>query len=256
MKKYIKIPLLVLVSLCLISCQKNADNKDSNTDGDEQTSIIDPIVTGDGDGDSSDDDTIPPYTPWEPDIIDYDDPQNPDGVPVDETVYDYSMVTYTNVWGGFVKSGNTYTASSNNSLAISQTPPFTHGTIKADFTYTSACDSGLIFGCSSRTSSYWEGYGTCYYMFFINYQGNTYLAKTDNGDWITIASGRAVGIQSTTEPVTLKCYFYGNKINCFVGDELLISVKDQAYLTGTGYGFRAGTAGVKVSNVVVTNEKI
>ena len=251
MRKSLKSCLLVLsASFVLLGCDKGGGDKPVETE------IIDPVKTGDGDGGEV---TPPePYEPWEPEIIDLDEPADPDGVPVDDTVYDYSSISYRYPNGGFTESAGVYSAAYDNSLAINETttPPFTHGTIQADFVYTTASDSGLIFGCSAKSDYFWEGSGVSYYMFFINYQGNTYLAKTDNGQWITIASGRKVGIQSTTEPVTLKCYFYGDKISCFVNDELLIAVKDPTYLKGTGYGFRAGAKNVKVSNVTVSSSKI
>ena len=240
-----KIPLkmLVLLAFCpllLTSCATN-------------TKVIEPEVIDNG-GDGGD------YEPWVGEILDLDDPTSIDEVPYDKTVYDYSSMSFKTVHGAFSSTSTTYTASSNDSMAINtnSTSPFTHGTYSVDITIPTAGDSGIVFGLSYRNQeTFWEGGSIAYYFFFINSDGIAYLGKTNNGAWTALKTVEGYkSIIGKSTPTNLKVLFYGDKIICFVNNSIVIAVRDRNYLTGSGFGFRLAKSSVSVTNIFASSNRV
>lgn len=237
--------LLVFLPLLITSCASGAGGNNSDSKGDSSSSQ------------TSEEET---FSSWEGDIIDLDDSQNIEEVEVDDTVYDYSSMSFTTVNGSFDVTGGKYVASHNDSLAVNSntTSPFTHGTFSVDITIPTAGDSGIVFGLSSRSpSSFWEGGGTSYYFFFINVDGMAYLGKTDNGRWTAMKTVEGYkSIIGKSSATNLKVLFYGNKIICLINNEIVIAVRDRNYLTGSGFGFRVGKTGTTINNIFASSDKV
>lgn len=256
MRKTSILPLLGMLTLGLASCEGTM-SESSSAESSATPTIVDPEVISSQDSSTSS--TSEEYVPWVPEIIDLDDPTTFDDVPVDETVYDYGNLSFTTVSGQFSESGGAYTGTEPRNMAVNSpgTSPFTHGTFSADFTIPNGGDNGLVFGLSSDyEDDYWEGYGISYYFFFINFEGLIYLGKTDGGKWIELKTSRKIDLSAGNMPINLKVLFYGNKIICFVNGQLELAVRDNAYLTGSGYGFRTGAANAVIDSIVVSSERI
>lgn len=200
--------------------------------------------------------------PWIPDIIDRDEPNDEFLDDFDDSqtyVYSRETVTLEKVNGGILNGedegglGN-YVTTGANSMAVSTTEsaPFPYGTITCSVKTKTNTDSGIVFGLNSNVSSFWEGSGISYYFFFLGRDGTAYLGKTDNGIWaechvVTYAF-------NANDFYRLKVVYIGNKICCYVNDELMFGIRDNNSLKGTRYGVRSGASGVEFKDLTITNE--
>lgn len=260
-----KTAFIVPATLLLASCSLTPVSTPSTPSISSNTSIniVDPSVVGPGNGgislpETSTSPTTPSYEPWVGDIIDLDEPYVDSEVEIDDTVYDYTNLEFDTVAGEFDKVGNTYTSTLKSSMARSSstTSPFTHGTFSVDVKYVTPCDSGIIFGLNDNGSEkYWEGYGISYYFFFLNTEGDAYLAKSVDGKWIECSVVGAF-VPAANEVVNLKVLYYGDKIICMINNVLYITYQDDSYLTGTGFGFRAGATGMEFSNIFASSDRV
>ena len=160
--------------------------------------------------------------------------------------------------GSFKYENEKYIATSDNSIAISDTLTMSNGTLSANMMKSSSMeDSGIVFGVTykeAELNEYWEKDGVSYYYFFVNINNGAYLAKSDNGQWKQL--GRVEGILNFNEETEypLSVSFENGYIRCFVGDECLIKYEDSNPLTGTGVGYRAQKQGTYYSALTVSNE--
>jgi len=226
-------------------------NPSVNSQINSGASAVNPNVSGTSSSSSS---ASSSSSVWLPDINDYDSNPTPNyNTGFDSTKkYDYSGVTYTKKQGGFTTSGTTYTTNAANTIAVNtnSATPFPYGTISVDLTYVGG-DSGIIFGYNNTGSNTWEGSGVSFYFLFIN---STYfhLGKSTNGTWET-KGAQYMGNNDTQHTYNLKVVLISNKIIGIIDNLVAFTIVDNAFLTGTGFGFRAGVSGTKFSNLTVTN---
>ena len=190
---------------------------------------------------------------WLPDIYDYDNVTPDYGTYDDSVKYDYSTVTYSAKQGSFTTSGTSYTTGATNTIAVNTSVPFPYGSLSVDLTYKGG-DSGLIFGYTNTGSGTWEGSGISFYFLFIN-DGNFHLGKSANGTWSTLGT-QCMGTNDTNHTYNLRVVVVSNKIICMIDNLVAFTVVDSAFLTSTGFGFRAGVSGTAFSNLTVTNDYV
>ncbi len=179
-----------------------------------------------------------------------DDTTAPD-LHIDESVrYTYDA-QFSDRNGRWDFNDGTYTSAEKNSLAVDTSVPFRYGTFSCNILADASSDNGLVF-CFSGDGA-WES-GNRYYFYFIDKNGGVYLGKADNGSWTQI--NRVVVSPSYSEVHELKVILLGYRVLCYFDGELLFSYKDINILSGSGYGIRAGGAGVVVSDVNVTNDYV
>ena len=191
---------------------------------------------------------------WQPSIYDYDEDVPIGGNYDFSTVYDYSNYSLT-VRNGALDSSTagTYAVASGSSSLICATldtaTPFPYGSFTADVVNNTS-DTGIIFGLSSTSETFWEA-GSSYYFFFVSQVGLLYLGKVDNG-WQMLAAPKISGWTAGTK-YTIRVIYKGNKILGFVNGTHMFSYTDSSPLTGTGWGVRIGAAGATVSNLKITS---
>jgi|GEM_PF-4441033 len=170
----------------------------------------------------------------------------------------YTLADYTVENGAFAYASGVLTSASDSSLALSKGLSLTHGSYSAKVTKpTSAMsDAGLVFAVTAPEGTpFWEqAAGVSYYFFFINVDGNAYLAKI-LGDgatvWNQLGGVYEVASYSDGKEATLKVDFDGTYIDAFVNGTQYIRYKDSAPLTGTGVGIRASLSGVAYRDLAV-----
>ncbi len=180
-----------------------------------------------------------------------------DDKPAEEYEFDDSLkYEYTcglrNVAGIITESEGIFTSASSNAMAVCETEPFPYGTISCTVRTVNTTDSGIIFSLTDAGDSYWES-GVSYYFFFLGQGGTAYLGKVDKGSWSALYVMKTDAIQANRD-YRLKVVLKGNKIVCYVDDLLMFGIKDENFLTGTGYGVRTGAVNVIFSDLNVTNE--
>lgn len=85
-----------------------------------------------------------------------------------------------------------------------------------------------------------------YYFFFINVNGDAYLAKVGGEPaWQQCGAVTHIADFNAANTYTLKVVRNGNNIKCYVNDTLYVDFTDEAALSGTKYGYRAQAAGVE-----------
>ena len=135
---------------------------------------------------------------------------------------------------------------------------FAAGTLSVDVKAVAGGDNGIIFGASAATDKYWES-GASYYFFFISRDGSAFLGKVHCGVWSTL-SVKSLGALNYGEYHELKCERYTadggeyDVIRCYVDGVLQVTVRDFEPLTGMGYGYRAGSVGVRYKTARVSAE--
>ena len=252
MKKTKVLFALLSLSFVISSCSK------SETIPSPEPSTYDPEIISTSTSQEEESSSSSEFEEWVPDIIDYDDPVVIDDIDVDKNTYDYSNVQFINANGEFTCEEGVYTSAKDYSLYVSSSSssPFTHGTFAVDMKLTTPSDSGLVFGLSTRTDKFWEGKGISYYFFFINFEGVPYLGKTDNGTWSELGTASKVDLSDPEAVFSLKVLWYGNKIICFVNDEIVIARRDNRYLEGTRFGIRTGASGTEFQNLLISSDRV
>lgn len=193
------------------------------------------------------------YVPFIPEIYD-DDPFIDIDVSRDfSTQYNYSGAVLSPKNGTFTEEDGVYTASAPAiSANLGSETPFPYGTISADIV-NNGTDTGLIFGLSSTSSTFWEGNGISYYFAFISQDGLAYLAKTDNGTWAPYSTINIPGYDPL-QTYELKILYRVDRILMFINDELYVNFSDQSPLTGTGWGIRSGGNGAQIGNISISSK--
>lgn len=182
------------------------------------------------------------------------------GVATKETTY-YAVFTpvkklpYSVKSGNFTQNENVITSTSGTSLAIKNNQSFASGTLSANVTITTTgADNGLVFRVTNTNNleTYWEA-NVSYYFFFLAGGNQAYLGKVTNGAWgvcqtapYTITNGGIYTLSVSVDEST-------NIIRCFVNGVLQVSYKDEALLSGTEYGVRAGKEGIVFDNLTTTS---
>lgn len=168
---------------------------------------------------------------------------------------------YKVVSGSFSETSTTVSSTAVNSLAIYEGKEFSQGNISIDITLTStAGDNGIIFGLTNTicAESFWEGNGITYYFFFISSEGRPYLGKTTNGSWTVCGIDNTAYFElNKTYTLTVsrdKSNSQFDVINCYVDNVLYVSYKDSTANSGTGFGIRSGSVGVKYTNFTISDE--
>lgn len=169
----------------------------------------------------------------------------------DSVKYDYD-VSFTTRGGRWTEDEGVFTSASANSLAVNTSTPFRYGTYSCFIKPNSSTDNGLVF-CFSGNGS-WES-GNSYYFFFLDRNGGAYLGKVSNGVWSEV-SRVVIGQISSSRFYELKVVLLGNKILCYVDDEMIFGVKDNSLLPGSGYGIRAGGTGVVIRDIAITSDYV
>lgn len=168
---------------------------------------------------------------------------------------------YTAKSGSFTKNkSGKYVATADNSLAIKNDCNFTHGTLSTTMIITSvASDNGIVFAVtdSENKTTFWES-GVSYYFFFVSRNGTAYLGKVTNGSWYLCAETAIKGyVAGGTYEIAVSRDTSNEKydvINCFVNDVQYVSYRDSAKLSGTAYGFRAGSNGVYYTDIAESDQ--
>jgi len=192
---------------------------------------------------------------WLPDIYDYDNVTPDYGTSYDDsTKYNYSGISYTAKQGNFSTSGSTYTTTAASTIAVNSSIPFPYGTLSADLVYKGG-DSGIIFGYKNTGTATWEGSGIQFYFLFINASGKFYLGKSVNNSWSSLAE-KYIGVTDQQHTYNIKAVVVSNKIICLIDNVVAFTYVDSAFLTSTGFGFRAGVSGTAFKNVTVTNDYV
>ena len=166
-----------------------------------------------------------------------------------DSVGDYNIAS-----GKFTynQESDVYQSESSNALAVHKENEMRNGSYSADmYLEKIEGDNGIIFQVKeSDTGLFWEGTGVRYYFFFINLHGEALLAKTNNGLWTHIKNvSCSVKIKDWNN---LKVVVNGSQITCFVNGIKVIEHSEALYST-IGVGLRAGVAGVKYKNILVSD---
>lgn len=162
------------------------------------------------------------------------------------------------VSGSVTENGNSFTSSANNTLAIRKLDSFASGTLsmKINLNGKSTSDNGIVFSVTNpeNLASFWEE-NVSYYFFFISQNGNVFLGKVANGEWITCGyAGANIDYNSTyTLSVSVEKGSSQDIIRCFVNDTMYISYADSNKLSGTEYGIRTGTNDITFSEITTQN---
>lgn len=135
-----------------------------------------------------------------------------------------------------------------NSIAELENSEFVYGTLEVTVKNNGAADNGLIFDVTSNASHiYWEN-NVSYYFFFVNKDGVVLLGKVDDGTW-TLCQESVYNGYDPNGTYNLKIEKDSTTIYGYVNGSSYIAFSDSAPLTGTGYGLRAGGAGVAFTNL-------
>lgn len=179
----------------------------------------------------------------------------------DKTVSEYFAVTVKerlSVKNGSMEIvGEECVSRSADSLAIVG-DGFSEGTFITEVKAVAGSDNGIVFGASAATDKYWEA-GASYYFFFISRDGSAFLGKVHCGVWSTLST-KQLGAVNYGEYHELKCERYAadggeyDVIRCYMDGVLQVTVRDFEPLTGMGYGYRAGSVGVKYKGARISDE--
>ena len=164
-----------------------------------------------------------------------------------ETVSDTTFAPddYKTASGDATQADGKITVVKGGTLLVSKSGTFTDGTISATIKTVAGSDSGIVFGLSDNNkATYWEDNDVSYYFFFINVNGDAYLAKAGGEGWRELGIKHIDGFDAANT-YTLKVVRSGNNIKCYVNDTLYVDYTDEAALSGNKYGYRAGAAGVE-----------
>lgn len=219
----------------------------SVSEGGEKAPVLVPEVITDEEGSSEFNPFIPGIKDDEP-FIDMDSSRD------FSKQYDYANAMLTSKNGNCNLENGVYTATTSSSIYanLDASTPFPYGTISADI-MNNASDSGIVFALSANANSFWEGAGVSYYFAFINFEGILYLGRTHNGSWSALAYTDITGF-NPSNTYNLKVLYRVEKIVLFLDGVPLLSFRTDEPLTGTGWGIRTGTAGAKISNLVISNK--
>lgn len=255
--------VLLIFSLSVTACGGGDNPLLDPTLNSSQSSIGDPSV------DSSANTSADPVNPntstdssassgstWLPDIYDYDNVTPDYGTFDDSVKYDYSNATYTAKQGSFTSSGESYTTGAKNTIAVNTSVPFPYGSISVDLTYKGG-DSGIVFGYKNTGTGTWEGSGIQFYFLFIN-ANNLHLGKSyyDTATrWETLGT-QYMGVNDVNHTYNLRVVLVSNKMICMIDNLVAFTVVDDAFLTSTGFGFRAGVSGTVFSNYTVSSDYV
>lgn len=167
-----------------------------------------------------------------------------------EKVYDGGLSLYC---GEAEQIENGYKSSSKRTLLSNVTEDFDSGTIQVTLSSPTASDSGIIVCLNSNSNAnFWE-INVSYYFFFINVEGNAYLGKVNNGTW---TAERVVPIKDFNQETeyVLKVVLNGTDLYCYVNGELYMAFSEYNFLTGGGFGLRAGAENVSFMNFSVSGK--
>ena len=155
---------------------------------------------------------------------------------------DYNIVS-----GNANEADGKITSMMPNTLLTNKEGSFTDGTITATIKTVAGSDSGIVFGLTDNgKTNFWEDKDVSYYFFFINVNGDAYLAKAGGEPaWQQCGAVTHIADFNAANTYTLKVVRNGNNIKCYVNDTLYVDFTDEAALSGTKYGYRAQAAGVE-----------
>ena len=245
---------ILAVAALSFSPEKRGEGKEAES--------IEPKVSGVGDsaevivpkpvGDETGDDE--PYEPFIPSFNDDEDFVDMDTSIDFSKQYDYSYAGFTAVSGNCSVSDGTFTATAANSMCVhrSSYAPFPYGTISADV-MNNGSDSGIVFGLSSVSDTFWEGAGVSYYFAFVNYEGILFLGRTTNGIWSSLTYVDIPGFNATNT-YNLKVLYRVDKIILFLDGEPMLYYRADTPLSGTGWGIRLGAVDAQISNINISNK--
>lgn len=154
---------------------------------------------------------------------------------------------YNIVSGNAKEADGKITSMMPNTLLTNKEGSFTDGTITATIKTVAGSDSGIVFGLTDNgKANFWEDKDVSYYFFFINVNGDAYLAKVGGEPaWQQCGAVTHIADFNAANTYTLKVVRNGNNIKCYVNDTLYVDFTDEAALSGTKYGYRAQAAGVE-----------
>lgn len=165
-----------------------------------------------------------------------------EGIPTD-------IDTYSGQWSLY---GKDYYSKQIKSLALIKDKVL-NGTISATVTPGTPNDCGLVFRCSSSLTSFWENAGASYYTALINSSGILLLGKVNyNGVVWSLLAQQTISNFNATNAYELQVQLYQGQIAISVNGIQLINYTDANYFTGTGTGFRAAGAGVRISPISIS----
>ena len=170
------------------------------------------------------------------------------------TQYNYDGAVLTAKNGNCTISNGVYTATTSSSIYanMDSNTPFPYGTISVDV-MNNGSDSGIVFGLSSTSNSFWEGSGVSYYFAFVSYEGVLFLGRTVNGSWASITYTDITGFDASNT-YNLKVLYRVDKIVIFLDGVPMLQFRTDEPLTGTGWGIRTGTVGAKISNLQISSK--
>lgn len=156
-------------------------------------------------------------------------------------------IDYNIVSGNAKEADGKITSMMPNTLLTNKEGSFTDGTITATIKTVAGSDSGIVFGLTDNgKTNFWEDKDVSYYFFFINVNGDAYLAKAGGEPaWQQCGAVTHIADFNAANTYTLKVVRNGNNIKCYVNDTLYVDFTDEAALSGTKYGYRAQAAGVE-----------
>ena len=156
-------------------------------------------------------------------------------------------IDYNIVSGNAKEADGKITSMMPNTLLTNKEGSFTDGTITATIKTVAGSDSGIVFGLTDNgKANFWEDKDVSYYFFFINVNGDAYLAKVGGEPaWQQCGAVTHIADFNAANTYTLKVVRNGNNIKCYVNDTLYVDFTDEAALSGTKYGYRAQAAGVE-----------
>ena len=150
--------------------------------------------------------------------------------------------------GSFANENNKVVSKTGNSIAEVKDDEFVYGTLEATVKSNGRADNGVIFSLTSNASHvYWENEAS-YYFFFVNKDGVVLLGKVDNGTW-SLCQDIVYNGYDPNGTYNLKVEKDATTIYGYVNGVCYITFADEFPLEGTGYGLRAGGAGVQFSNI-------
>ena len=170
------------------------------------------------------------------------------------TQYNYGEAVLTSKNGNCTISNGVYTATTSSSIYanMDSNTPFPYGTISVDV-MNNGSDSGIVFGLSANSNSFWEGSGVSYYFAFVSYEGVLFLGRTVNGSWASITYTDITGFDASNT-YNLKVLYRVDKIVIFLDGVPMLQFRTDEPLAGTGWGIRTGAVGAKISNLQISSK--
>ena len=160
----------------------------------------------------------------------------------------YTLADFSLASGTAQEANGQITTTSSNTLLVKTNENFKFGYLQATLTLNGQKnDNGIIFGLSSNSSTFWEGVGTSYYLFFISQVGTVCLAKTVDNVWTHITD-KPLQNYSLSGTYTMKLVRDNTLIYCYVNDILYLTYAYDNSVAGTGWGIRVGGNGTVISN--------